>query len=149
MNVKFDRFNTNDVAQILKVSGSAVASWCRKGWIIAENISNGTDKARWMIEDKEVDRIKGLMKKYGKVKWYHHRHEGLVHPEDVGIFIEEQPIEVEEVSSGNVVMDNVNKIADIVYKIADLRDELENLEARKAQIENEINDYKKQVNDLL
>lgn len=149
MNVKFDSFSTSDVAEILKVSNQSVATWCRKGHIKAVNVSDGTAKARWMIPDSEVDRVSTLMKTYGKVRWCHHSSEGIkpvTQPSQE--IIPEEPKEEIPVRR-NDVMENVNKIADIVYKIADLDDEEENLRARLKQIENEREDYKKQVMDLL
>ena len=77
MNVDYKHLNCADVARMLKVDRTSVALWCRNKYIDAIDVSEpGSKKARYQIAEEEVERVKKLLKKYGKHRWTKHCNEG-------------------------------------------------------------------------
>ena len=68
MNVPYNKTSAADAALLLGVNRTTVQAWCRNGIINAENVSNGTEKARWLICDDEIDYILSLKHKFGCTK---------------------------------------------------------------------------------
>lgn len=73
MNVAYDQINSSDAAKRIGVTISCIQRWCRDNLINYINVSDGTDKARYLLEEDEVDYIQDLVKKFGVRKamlWY-------------------------------------------------------------------------------
>ena len=70
MNVGIENFNCKDVSEIIGVHYSTIVAWCRKGIMKSTDVSElGSSKPRYLITNDEVDRVKGLISKYGTRKW--------------------------------------------------------------------------------
>ena len=93
MNVDYKHLNLSDVAKMLKVDRNTLRGWCNKGYIDYLDVSEpGSNYKRYQFSEEEVNRIKKLMKKYGKKRWVNHCDEGrseMFYPradeEDMGI----------------------------------------------------------------
>ncbi len=93
MNVDYKHLNLSDVAKMLKVYRNTLRSWCLKGFIDYVDVSEpGSNYKRYQFSEDEVNRVKKLMKKYGKKRWVNHCDEGRnemfyprVDEEDMGI----------------------------------------------------------------
>lgn len=149
MNVKFDGYNTADVAEILKVNKAAVGQWVHNGWIIAQDVSEpGSTVPRFLYTDEEVDRVKRLRKKYGRFWGRQSKLELDAEREAVNA--------LNPVSNTEEVEDKVldkpsgkNPLIMKIEKVKDLKDELENIEARRNQILAEIEQLKNEIIDAI
>lgn len=74
MNVGYADLNTSDVATMLGVQRCTVSLWCRQGRIKYQNVSDGTNRPRYLFTDDEVNRVSKLIDKYGKKNWVLHNH---------------------------------------------------------------------------
>lgn len=73
MNVAYDQINSSDAAKRIGVSIACIQRWCRDNIINYINVSDGTDKARYLLEEDEVSYLQDLVKKFGTRKamlWY-------------------------------------------------------------------------------
>lgn len=97
MNAPYNEFSAGDVARMLKVDKSTVASWCRDGKIINKNISQGPHNARYLIPESEAEYLRKLCKQYGKrgiMKHYERIGQDLLLPVDkTSVDISKLPIE--------------------------------------------------------
>lgn len=70
MNVRFDQYNTGDVAQLLGVTHQTVSYWCKNGFIRYQDVSEpSSGRPRYMFSEDEVNRVSKLIDRYGKRKW--------------------------------------------------------------------------------
>lgn len=147
MNVSYEHINPADAATILGVTPSVVCSWCRKKYIKAINMSDGSVKARWMIPDAEVQRVSDLMTKYGKRMWMTHNEPQASLP----VVIESKPLTEEKVMEyqPESKIEPSDEFIDLYYKIKDIKEELNNLDARKNQLMHELEDMKQQLMDKI
>lgn len=65
MNARFNTNTPEEAAKIIGVSTVAVTNWCRDRKINCNNVSDGTNKGRYEIEDDEVRYVRYLVDKYG------------------------------------------------------------------------------------
>lgn len=73
MNVAYDQINSSDAAKRIGVTIACIQRWCRDGIINFINVSDGTEKARYLLEEDEVAYLQDLVKKFGVRKamlWY-------------------------------------------------------------------------------
>ena len=147
MNVTYDNFNTNDVAKIIGVAPQTITAWVRSGYINATNISDGTEKARYMFTDDEVTRVQGLIKQHGTRKWMlyakQEKQEKQVQAATVIVPIAELPETKEQKKF------DADKIMDKILKVQDLKEQLENLEAERNQVLQEIELIKKEIMEVM
>lgn len=66
MNVAYNQINCQDASRIIGVDYTTVVGWCHDGKINSTNISEGTNRGRYMITEDEVDYLKMLKQKFGK-----------------------------------------------------------------------------------
>lgn len=66
MNVPYNQINLSDAAKRIGVDYSTVAGWCRRGQINFIDLSEGTTNPRYMLLEKEVEKLKSERKKNGK-----------------------------------------------------------------------------------
>lgn len=178
MNVGYKDLNTDDVAKMFKVQRGTITRWCHEGYVCAQDIAErGSKKARYLITETEVNRIKKLMKKYGKRMWTQHCREGLDEPvepvtleyvpdeleffEDTAIQFsdvpQKEPQEQNEViikteaSIENLPVRkdfNADKTLDTILRIQELNERLQNIEAERNQIRNELSLLKKEWDSI-
>lgn len=158
MNVGFEDYNTEDVAKMFGLSRCTVQSWCRKGFIHSQDVSEAaSNKPRYLIPETEVTRIKKLVKKYGKRKWMLYSKQELSTDIVLPVKIEEQNMETCETIEGEIIDHelpkvqefNPDKIMNTLLYIRDLKERLQDLEAEKNQILGEISLMKREINDLI
>lgn len=73
MNVAYDQINCSDAAKRIGVTIACIQRWCRDGIINFINVSDGTERARYLLEEDEVAYLQDLVKKFGVRKamlWY-------------------------------------------------------------------------------
>lgn len=113
MNVSYKSYNCEDVGRMLKLDKVTIASWCRKGFINYTDVSEHKSKRpRYEISDKEVNRIKKLINKYGRRNWlmYNNKDEELnVCVEDLTPHEDITQLTDEEVEKGMIKLNNSKK----------------------------------------
>lgn len=156
MDTPFDQNNATDAARILGVHFATVATWCRNGVINAENVSDGSQHARWQISDDEVNYILSLKEKFGSVReaMLHYKknwREGKksAEPSRVNIptpiirdYIPSNKLDKKEESKPKDLVTTIAYMQDVKARIADCKNEL-------ALLEKEYEDLKKEVIDAL
>lgn len=146
MNVAYDKFNTQDVAKIIGVAPQTITAWVRSGLIKAINISDGTEKARYMFTDDEVTRVQNLIKEHGTKKWMLYSKKEVEAKKDIKLAIITAPQITEQASAKKF---DADKIMDKILKLQDLKEQLENLEAERNQVMNEIEALRKEVMEVI
>lgn len=68
MNARIDMYSPEEVAKSVGVTEATICNWCRSGLINSNNVSNGTDKARYEIDEDEYRHLRDLSRKYGPKK---------------------------------------------------------------------------------
>lgn len=68
MNVPFNKINAKDAADMIGVDYTTVLGWCKKGIINYSDISDGTGRPRYQLDEEEIECIKKLKKKHGTRK---------------------------------------------------------------------------------
>ncbi len=109
MNVSYNEFSAGDVARMLKVDKSTVASWCRDGKIINKNISQGPHHARYLIPESEAEYLRKLCKKYGKrgiMQHYERVGEPILNPN--GLKPTEKPYSKANIGVKEELVDNIS-----------------------------------------
>lgn len=66
MNAAYNEISCADAARMIGVEYSSVAKLCKAGRINCVNVSGGTERARYVIKEDEVEYIKQLRQKFGK-----------------------------------------------------------------------------------
>lgn len=152
MNVAYDRFNSQDVAKILGVAPQTVTYYVRHGFMQATNVSDGTNKARYMFTDEEVTKVQKLMKEHGKYSWTKYVNDTKDIPPVKEPIVEEQHEfdEFDKLVVKNVTPEfNPDKLMNKILKLRDLEEECGNVKARYNQICKEIamirNDIKQEL----
>lgn len=144
MNVTYDNFNTTDVAKIIGVAPQTITAWVRSGYVNAINVSDGTDKARYMFSDDEVTRVQKRIKEHGTRKWMLYSKKEVEAKKDLVIIA--APQIVEQASAKKF---DADKVMDKILKLQDLKEQLENLEAERNQVMNEIEALRKEVMEVI
>ena len=158
MNVTYDKFNSNDVAKIIGVAPQTITYWVRKGYLKADNISDGTEKARYMFSDDEVTRVQGLIKRYGARGWLLHASDDVrtQKPQWTNVGVVMVPV-AEQPKSMPVKADepvkpqgfNADRVMNKILKLQDLKEELENLDAQRNQLMGEIEILRKEIMEVI
>lgn len=147
MNVKYEDFNTVDVAKILGVARCTLTWWVREGHIKAQDVAEpGSKLPRYLFTDAEVTRVQNLIKKYGRENWKNHSSEGLIGANPVAK-AESAVIKVKEPVDVNKA--EADQITTTILRIRDLKARLEQLDAERNQIAEAIEVMKKQVIDAI
>lgn len=142
MNVTYDKFNTQDVAKIIGVAPQTITAWVRSGFIKATNVSDGTEKARYMFTDDEVTRVQKLIKDHGTRKWmmYSKNTTPVIVP-FTDDFVTEEPKPKAKFDA--------DKIMNKLLKVQDLKEQLENIETERNQVLQEIELIKKEIMEVM
>ncbi len=152
MNVTYDKFNTQDVAKIIGVAPQTITAWVRSGFVNATNVSDGTEKARYMFTDDEVTRIQTLIKTYGTRKWMLYAKSKVEIKStalgDVAI-VAPAPADIKKDKPAQPKKFDADKVMDKILELQDLKERLENLEAERNQLVNEIEMLRKEITEVL
>lgn len=141
MNVTFDNINTADAATMLGVHTTTVSYWCRNGLIRFTDLSDGTNKSRYMFTADELDRVNNLITKYGKKGWTKHSMEGL-DDEDV------KPVEVEAVKPIITTTDPAEYIPDNTDEIVCDIKKLRALIVQREKLLNEVDSVDEAIRNM-
>ena len=68
MNARIDMYSPEEVAKSVGVSSATICNWCRDGIINCNNVSDGTDRSRYEIDEEEYRYLRDLSRKYGPKK---------------------------------------------------------------------------------
>jgi hypothetical protein len=168
MNAAYNEISCADAAKMIGIEYSSVAKWCKSGKINCANVSGGTSKARYVIQEDEVDYIKHLKQKFGKgyMKKYRkdwRRGHQLAEPVAVTtvdnvVYVEPTKREEQQdtkttATIKSVVTDivPVKKKADIdelaikIGYIQDIKDKLDDLEIQKSKMLEALETQKNQL----
>jgi hypothetical protein len=165
MNVPYNQISTKDAAQIIGVCYSSVAAWCTEGLVPYTDVSGGTGKKRYMLNEEDVNLLKKAKQKYGNRMLKHVYNDG-VKLVPVTYKDDEKPVastkptasikpvkqpsryDDEPIKARPAKVD-IDEIAITIGEIQDRKEELENLEARKAQILAELEELRNKVMEAL
>ena len=151
MNVKYDSFNTTDVAEILGVDKTTVSLWCQNGVIRYQDVSEpGSQRPRYLFTNEEVDRIKGLRAKYGRRTWVNYAKAELQKKTKIAEAVPAKTpvahikgVTIMEEKKETTPMNN--KLEMKIDELRELKEELANIEARRNQILNQIELVKDEI----
>lgn len=166
MNVPYNEINLTDAAKRIGVDYSTIAGWCRKGLINFIDLSEGTTKPRYMLLEKEVDKLKSERKKNGKyfIRTYDKDWDS---PKEISASNYEAPEYEEdnneyppsEVLEGHTTVSqhediptrkkfNLDDITATISYMQDINDRLAALEIEKADLLEKLNDIDAEKNQL-
>lgn len=146
MNVKYTEINSADAARMIGVSAQAITAWCRKGLINYTNVSNGTQKARYMLSENEVNYIKELVKEHGTRKfmmYYNKNRDG------VSKVFHTNKVNLDHYTIPARPNDDTIEIANKFLRIQEIKKELENLELKKVDLNKELEALRDEVMEQL
>lgn len=161
MNAPFNEVSSVDLAKMLKVDRSTVTAWCRSGKIECINVGKGSTNSRWVIPQKEVDYLLKLRKEFGSTR------NAMLHYENVGTrfgqailkeaeeeinrpankprtFVDDYYDAVKEEAKPSQKFD-IDDVALKLARVQEIKERLENLDAEKNQLNNELNDLKRDI----
>ena len=159
MNVPYNKINTADAARIIGVEYATVANWCKKKLINCEDISNGTEKSRYLISEAEVDYLKDLKKQHGtrKILLYYNKDwaaQNSKPQEEPTVYFSEwvqtngaakQDDAASKAFPPYKKKIDAENITNTILYIQDIKERLEDLEAEKAQLLNELEELRKEI----
>lgn len=162
MNVPYTEINLSDAAKRIGVDYSTVAGWCRRGLINFINLSEGTTNPRYMILEKEVEKLKSERKKNGKqfIRRYDKNWDAPAkvpvkiyeEPEYEEDTVEYPPSEVLEESQHEDIPTkkklNLDDITATISYMQDINDRLAALEIEKSGLLEKLNDIDAEKNQL-
>ena len=157
MNVAYNQINCSDASRIIGVDYSTVVRWCRDGKINATNISEGTEKGRYVITETEVDYLKTLKQKFGRHFIRRYRKDWERGRQPATPEQETKPIAILKDTSANTNFKPIetNEKADIdelaikIGYIQDLKDKLASLELEKAKLSAQLDALRQEVLEYL
>lgn len=142
MNAAYNQTSPSDASKVFGVTPQTVTLWCRNGIIRYQDVSAGSARPRYIIPDKEMDRVSGLIKKYGKRNWmlYNNiKEEVACAPEPIKTI----PAPEEEYTA--VWESEADKVARTILYIKDIKERLEDLEAERNQLIKELEEMRNEV----
>ena len=157
MNVAYNQINCSDASRIIGVNYSTVVRWCRDGKINATNISEGTEKGRYVITETEVDYLKTLKQKFGRhfirryrKDWERGRQPATPEQEtkpiatlkDTTLNTNFKPIDITDTV-------NIDELAIKIGYIQDLKERLATLEVEKAKLSAKLDVLRDEVLEYL
>ena len=174
MNVAYDQINSSDAAKRIGVSIACIQRWCRDGIINYINVGDGTDKARYLLEEEEVAYLQDLVKKFGIRKamlWYRKdKNTRQPAPRKIPVKIPVPEVDISEASIVNTddrlqqVMPKVeapnyihevhevteaehkrNQVFRTIEYIQDIKERLEDIEAERQQLLSELKECQEEV----
>lgn len=159
MNVPYNEINLSDAARMLGLDYSTLSGWCRNNRINFIDLSNGTTKPRYMLLDKEVEHLKSEKKKHGNqfIRYYDKNWDL---PQDTEELDYEEYLEDEEETStppseiSDVVREdekkaiNIDNITTTISYMQDINDRLAAIDKEIALLNEQINDYQAEKNQL-
>lgn len=165
MNVPYNQISTKDAAQMIGVCYSIVASWCAKGLVPYTDLSGGTGKKRFMLNEEDVILLKKAKQEHGNRMMRYVYNDGVklvpiaykkaekpvasvkptasIKPVKQPSRCDDEPIKARPAKV------DIDEIAITIGEIQDRKEELENLEARKAQILAELEELRNKVMEAL
>lgn len=155
MNVKFNDFNTTDVAEILGVCNQTISNWCRNGFMRYQDVSEaGSSRPRYLITDAEVDRVKTLIDKYGARKWMLYSRdeiaqtnkveEPIILPSEIGDVEEDERVMNDDFEM-ELILHNVSKVKAAKRRVAEIDSEVEKLNDERNELLDLIEGLKQDI----
>ena len=164
MNAAYNEISCVDAAKMIGIEYSSVAKWCKSGKINCINVSGGTEKARYVIKEAEVQYIKLLRQKFGREYMQKYRKDwekGKQLAENTEsnnevVYVESTKPQVAVIKSvvTNITTEqptrvDIDEIAIKIGYIQDIKDKIEKLEQEKQKLIEEYDKLRAEVINAL